>query len=53
MTQALIVEVRILFLSLVGFCSYRLWVGTTSWTARGVGVFFSAVLVAQILVGAL
>jgi hypothetical protein len=53
MTPAFIVEVRILLPSLVAFCSYRLWVGSTSWTARGVGVFFSAVLVAQILVGAL
>jgi hypothetical protein len=53
MTQAFLIVVRILLLALVGFWAFRLWTGTTSWTSRGVGVFFSAVLVWQIVAGTL
>ncbi len=53
MTQAFMFVVRALLLCLVGFWAFRLWIGTASWTARGVGVFFSAVLVWQIVAGTL
>lgn len=53
MTQAFLLVVRALLLGLVGFWSFRLWIGTASWTARGVGVFFCAVLVWQIVAGTL
>jgi hypothetical protein len=51
MTQAFLIVLRVLLLGLVGFWGYRLWRGTTSWTARGVAVFFSVVLVWQIVGG--
>jgi hypothetical protein len=53
MTQAFLIVVRVLLVALVGFWALRLWQGTTSWTARGVGIFFSAVLVWQIVAGTL
>jgi len=53
MTQAFLIVVRILLLALVGFWAFRLWTGTASWTSRGVGVFFSAVLVWQVVGGTL
>ncbi len=53
MTQAFLVVVRIPLVDLVGFWAFRLWVGTTSWTSRGVAVFFCAVLVWQIVGGTL
>jgi hypothetical protein len=53
MTQAFLIVVRVLLLGLIGFWGFRLWVGTMSWTARGVGILFSAVLVWQIVAGTL
>ncbi len=53
MTQAFLTVVRVLLLALVGFSGYRLWVGTASWTARGVALFFSLVLAWQIVGGTL
>jgi hypothetical protein len=53
MTQAFLIVVRVLLVGLIGFWGFRLWVGTMSWTARSVGVFFSAVLVWQIVAGTL
>lgn len=51
MTQSFLIVLRVLLLALFGFWGYRLWRGTASWTARGVGVFFSAVIVWQIIAG--
>jgi len=53
MTQVFLIVVRVLLLALVGFWALRLWTGTTSWTSRGVGVFFSVVLAWQIVGGTL
>jgi len=53
MTQAFLIVVRILLVGLVGYWAYRLWVGTTSLTSRGLGIFFSAVLIWQIIGGRL
>lgn len=53
MTQAFVIGVRILLVGLVAFWSYRLWVGTASWTARGVGILFSAAIAWQIVGGTL
>jgi hypothetical protein len=53
MTQAFLTVVRVLVVALVAFWAYRLWTGTTSWTSRGVGMFFSAALAWQIVGGTL
>jgi len=53
MTQAFLIAVRILLAALVGYWAYRLWTGTRSWTSRGVGIFFSATLIWQIVGGSL
>ncbi|MCX6099858.1 MAG: hypothetical protein NTV92_00205 [Candidatus Bipolaricaulota bacterium] len=53
MTQAFLIVVRVLLVALVRVWGFRLWVGTMSWTARGVGIFFSAVLVWQTVAGTL
>ena len=53
MTQAFLIVLRILLVALVGYWGYRLWTGTQSWTSRGVGLFFSAVLAWQIVGGTL
>lgn len=50
--QPYIIGVRILLCLLFGYWGFRLWRGTTSWTARGVGVLFSAAVIAQIVVDA-
>ncbi len=49
MTQAFLIVVRILLLGLLGYWSYRLWTGTTSWTSRGVSAVLIAALTWQIL----
>ncbi len=51
MTEAFLIVIRIALVGLVGFWAYRLWTGTTSWSSRGVGIFFSAVLAWQIMGG--
>jgi len=51
MTTAFLIAVRVLLVALVTFWAYRLWNGTRSWTSRGVGMFFSAALVWQIVGG--
>jgi hypothetical protein len=53
MTQAFLIVARILLVGLVVFWGYRLWFGTASWTSRSVGVFFSAILLWQIVGGTL
>jgi hypothetical protein len=53
MTYAFLIVVRILLVGLIAYWGYRLWTGTASWTSRGVGVFFSAVLLWQIVGGRL
>lgn len=53
MTQAFLIVVRVALVALVGYWGYRLWTGTRSWTSRGVGMLFSAVLVWQIVGGTL
>jgi len=53
MTQAFLIVVRVLLVALVGYWAYRLWTGTRSWTSRGVGLFFSATLIWQIIGGTL
>jgi hypothetical protein len=49
MTQAFLIVVRILLAGLFLFWAYRLWTGTRSWTSRTMGMFFSAVLIWQII----
>jgi len=51
MTQAFLIVVRVLLVALVAYWAYRLWGGTRSWTSRGLGLFFSAALVWQIVGG--
>jgi len=53
MTQAFLIVVRVALVALVGYWAYRLWTGTASWSSRGVGILFSAVLVWQIVGGTL
>lgn len=53
MTQAFLIVGRILLTVLVVYWAYRLWTGTTSRTARVVGILFSAALVWQIIGGRL
>jgi hypothetical protein len=53
MTQAFLIVVRVLLVALVAYWAYRLWIGTRSFTSRGVGTFFCAVLVWQIVGGSL
>ena len=53
MTQAFLIVVRVALVALVGYWAYRLWNGSTSWTSRGVGMFFSGVLIWQIVGGTL
>jgi hypothetical protein len=51
MTTAFLTVVRVLLVALVAYWAVRLWAGTRSWTSRGVGMFFSAALVWQIVAG--
>jgi hypothetical protein len=51
MTQAFLIVIRVALVALVGYWAYRLWTGTASWTSRGVGMLFSAVLAWQIVGG--
>ena len=51
MTQAFLIVVRVLAVALFLFWAYRLWTGTRSWTSRTMGMFFSAVLIWQVIVG--
>ena len=51
MTHAFLIVVRILLCALVVYWAYRLWIGTNSYTSRGVGMLLSAVLVWQIIGG--
>ena len=53
MTQAFLFVIRIALVARVGFWAYRLWTGTASWTSRGVGMLFSAILAWQIVGGTL
>lgn len=53
MTQAFLIVIRVALVALVGYWAYRLWTGTPSWTSRGVGMLFSAVLAWQIVGGTL
>ncbi len=53
MTQAFLIVVRVALVALVGYWAYRLWTGTRSFTSRGVGMLFSAVLIWQIVGGSL
>jgi hypothetical protein len=53
MTEAFLIVIRLALVILVGYWAYRLWTGTTSWMSRGVGMFFSVVLVWQIIGGTL
>jgi len=49
MTQAFLIVLRTLLTALVAFWAYRLWIGTTSWTSRGIGMFLSILLIWQIV----
>jgi len=49
MTHAFLIVVRIAMAVLIAFWAYRLWTGTRSWASRGVGMFFSAALLWQII----
>lgn len=51
MTQAFLIVVRILVVALLVYCGYRLWTGTQSWTSRGLGMLFSALLIWQVTLG--
>jgi hypothetical protein len=51
MTTAFLTVVRVLLVALVAFWAFRLWFGTRSGASRFVGMFFSAALVWQIVVG--
>ena len=53
MTQAFLIVLRILLLGLIGYWGYRMWSGTTSWTARSVGSVLIAALAWQIVGGTL
>ncbi len=53
MTRAFLIVVRILLVALVGYWAYRLWTGTRSPMSRGVGMFFAATLLWQIVGGTL
>jgi preprotein translocase subunit Sec63 len=53
MTEAFLIVVRVLLVALVAYWGYRLWIGTRSFTSRGVGALFCAVLVWQIVGGSL
>jgi len=53
MTQAFLIVLRILLLGLIGYWGYRLWMGTTSWTARGMGSVLIAALAWQVVGGTL
>ena len=53
MTQAFLIVLRILLLGLIGYWGYRLWMGTTSWTARGMGSVLIAALAWQVIGGTL
>jgi preprotein translocase subunit Sec63 len=53
MTQAFLIVLRILLLGLIGYWGYRLWRGTTSWTARGMGSVLIAALAWQVVGGTL
>jgi len=49
--QPFLIGLRVLLGLLFAFWGFRLWQGTASWTARGIGVFFSAVVLWQIAIG--
>ncbi len=53
MTQAFLIVLRILLLGLIGYWGYRLWMGTTSWTARGMSSLLIAALAWQVVGGTL
>lgn len=53
MTQAFLIVVRVLLIGLVAYWTYRLWIGTTSLTSRGLGLLLSAALAWQIVAGTL
>jgi hypothetical protein len=52
MTQAFLIVVRALGVTLFTYWAYRLWTGTRSWTSRLVGLLFSAILIWQAIGGA-
>jgi len=51
MTQAFLIVLRLMALALLGYFAYRLWLGTRSWTTRGVGFVFTGALAWQIIGG--
>jgi len=53
MTHAFLTVVRVLLVGLVAYWAFRLWIGTRSYTSRGLGLFCSAALVWQIVAGTL
>ena len=53
MTIGFLIVLRILLLGLIGYWGYRLWMGTTSWTARGMGSVLIAALAWQVVGGTL
>ena len=48
MTQAFLIVLRLLLVGLIGYWAYRLWIGTTSFTSRAVGLLCTAVLLWQV-----
>jgi len=49
MTFAFLLVLRLLLVALIGYWAYRLWIGTTSFTSRTIGLLFSAVLFWQVI----
>lgn len=47
MTQAFLIVLRVLAVALFLYWGYRLWTGTRSWTSRGLGTLFCAILIWQ------
>lgn len=51
MTQAFLIVLRLLVLALLGYFAYRLWIGSRSFTTRGVAGLFIGALAWQIIAG--
>ena len=51
MTQAFLIVLRLMALALLGYFGYRMWMGTRSWTTRGVAFVFTGALAWQFIGG--
>ena len=51
MTQAFLIVLRLMALTLLGYFAYRMWMGTRSWSTRGVAFVFTGALAWQFIAG--